>query len=201
MRNRQLVNLVTVILFFPFLISCGLTRQARMASNLADCDFRLKSVTDITLAGVDFGGVSSMSDLNFTDAARIMAGMAGTTLPLSMKVNLEGRNPNGKPAGVSGVEWILFIDDVHMTSGFLKDPFIIPAGGTAAIPVEVAMDLKNAMSGKSAEALIRFSMNLAGMGTAPTRFKIKMKPTISVGGSHLKYPGYITITTSYGKSN
>lgn len=201
MSNRQLVNLVTALLFFPLLISCGLTRQTKMASNLADCDFRLKSVTEISLAGVDLGGVSSMSDLNFTDAARIMAGMAGTTLPLSMTVNLEGRNPNTKPAGVSGVEWILYIDDVHMTSGFLKDPFIIPAGGTTIIPVEVAMDLKNALSGKSAEALIRFSMNLAGVGTTPTRFKIKMKPTISVGGSYIKYPGYITITTSYGKTN
>jgi hypothetical protein len=88
-----------------------------------------------------------------------------------------------------------------MTSGFLNNPFVIPGQGTTIIPVVVAMDLKNALSGKSGEALIRFAMNLAGTGTSPTRFKIKMKPTISVGGSQLKYPGYITITTSYGKPN
>jgi LEA14-like dessication related protein len=201
MNNYPPARLSIVLLLIPLLVSCGLTRQTRMASNLANCDFRLNTITNISLSGVNLAGINSMSDLNFTDAARIMAGLAGTSLPLSMTVNLEGRNPNAKPAGVSGVEWILLIDDVHMTSGFLNEPFVIPAGGTTVIPVLVALDLKTVLSGKPAEALIKFSMNMAGMGTSPSRLKIKMKPTISVGGSHLKYPGYITITTSYGKSN
>jgi hypothetical protein len=45
--------------------------------------------------------------------------------------------------------------------------------------------------------MINFCMNLTGVGNTPTRFKIKLKPTILVGGNALRYPGYITVNTTY----
>jgi hypothetical protein len=54
------------------------------------------------------------------------------------------------------------------------------------------------LSGKSADAMLNFCMNLAGSGTKPTRFKIKLKPTVIIAGSEVTYPGYITVKTEYG---
>jgi hypothetical protein len=173
------------------------TRQTQLASNLASCDFRLRSAENINLAGVDFEHVHSVSDLGFSDMARILAGFGSPVFPLSMQLNIEGRNPNSEPAGLNRLEWILFIDDIQMTNGVVDKPFVIPPSGTAIIPVQVALDLKTVLTGKSAEAIINFCLNLAGNGLEPTRFKIRLKPVIVVGGSALQYPGYITVKTTY----
>ncbi len=183
----------------PFLIgSCDVAQQAQQAANLANCDFRIRSVEKVELAGVRFQHINTVGDLSITDAARVMAAFASPSFPLSLQLNLEGRNPNARPAGLNRMEWMLYIDDIKMTTGVLDKPFLIPAAGNANIPVQIAFDLKTVMSGKSADALIRFCLNLAGVGSEPTRFKIMLKPTIMIGQTPLRYPGYITVRTKYG---
>jgi len=188
--------LLSVLVLLPFQ-GCDVARQATQASNLVNCDFRIRSVENVNLAGVNLQSIRSVTDLSMTDMARIMAGFTAPTFPLSMQVNLEGKNPNTGTAGLNRIDWILFIDDIQMTSGILNRAFTIPPKGTAIVPVEVAFDLKQVLSGKSATAMLNFCLNLAGVGGTPTRFKIKLKPTIVVAGSALRYPGFITINTSY----
>jgi hypothetical protein len=177
---------------------CGVARQAQQASNLASCDFRIASVEHVNLAGVELQRIRSVSDLGIGDVARILAGFASPVFPLSLQLNLEGRNPNLKEAGLNRLEWILFIDDIQMTSGLLDQPFMIPPMSSLMIPVEVGLDLKQALSGNSANAMLNFCMNLAGTGNTPTRFKIKLKPTVIIAGAAVTYPGYITVNTTYG---
>ncbi len=165
---------------------------------LAKCDFRLVSVEDVNIAGVMIQNIKSLSDLGFLDMAKIMALLVSPTVPLSLQLNVEGRNPNTEQAGLNRLEWILYIDDVQMTSGIVDRPVTIPANnGTAIIPFQIGLDLKQALQGRSAEALLNFCMNLSGAGDMPTRFKIKLKPTIIIGGTPVSYPGYITVKTDY----
>jgi len=193
----RLLPLMLFITIITIISSCDVAKQAQQASNLTNCDFRIKSVDNVNLAGVGFQNVTSITDLGITEVARIMAGFASPTFPLLLQLNLEGRNPNLKEAGLNRIEWILFADDILMTSGIVDKPFVIPANGSAIIPVQVALDLKTVLSGKSAEALVKFCLNLAGVGKEATRFKIKLKPAIMVAGAAMKYPGYITVNTTY----
>jgi hypothetical protein len=183
-------------LIFPF-TGCDVTRQAQQVSDLASCDFRILSASDINVGGVMLQNIKSVSDLNFSDVALIMAGLASPTLPLTLQLNIEGRNPNVRVAGLNRLEWILFIDDNQMTSGILDKPITIPAKGTSVFPVQIGLDLKQVLSGKSASAILNFCMNLTGVGNEPTRFKIKLKPTIIVSGKERTLPGYITVKTEY----
>ncbi len=80
------------------LSGCSVGRQARQAANLADCDFRIRSVEQVNIGGVSFQHVKSITDLGFADAAMLMAGLANPTLPLSLRLNLEGRNPTAEEA-------------------------------------------------------------------------------------------------------
>ena len=199
MQGRKL-HFFVLFLVGSLLLSfsgCEVSKQTRRASNLANCDFRIISVDDINLNGVRLQNIQSVNDLNFSDIAMLMAGLTSPVLPLSLTLNLEGRNPNSREAGLNRVDWILFIDDNQMTSGILDQPITIPAKGSSTITVQVGMDLKPVLTGKSADAILNFCMNLAGVGNVPTRFKIKMKPTITVGSTRLKYPGYITVNTTY----
>jgi len=185
------------ILVSPFQ-GCKVTEQARMASNLVNCDFQIRSVENVNLGGVNFQYIHSISDLGISDMARLLAIFASPSFPLSLQINLVGRNPNASPAGLNRLEWILFIDDVQMTTGILDKPFVIPANnGTAVIPVAIGMDLKQALNGESAQALINFAMNLAGIGNKASRIKIKIKPTIMIGGSAITYPGYFPVKTEF----
>jgi len=195
---KQIAQVMLCFLLVILVSGCDVARQAQRVSTLANCDFRLRSVEQVTLAGVEFQHVKSISDVGISDVARILGAFTSPVFPLSLQLNLEGRNPNPREAGMIRLEWILFIDDIQMTSGFFEQPITIPANGYAIIPVRVGLDLKQALSGKSANAALNFCMNLAGAGGTPTRFKIKLKPTIMIAGASLDYPGYITVRTTYG---
>jgi hypothetical protein len=133
-----------------------------------------------------------------TDAARIMAAVAGSSLPLTFLLNIEGKNPNPTSAGMNKLNWILFIDNIQMTTGSLNDRFTIPPNnGTAMIPIQVSINLKQVLQGKSLDVIANFAFNLAGVGNRPTRIMAKIQPTIMIGQTPLTYPGYITINTNF----
>ena len=190
-----------LLLLFAMVIpyhSCDVAHQTQSAVNLAKCEFRIRSVENINLAGISIQNTASIKNLNITDAAKIMAAMGGSTLPLSLQLNFEGKNPNTTSAGLNKLDWILFIDDIQMTSGSLDRAFTIPPNnGMAIIPIQVGMDLKQALKGKSLDAIVNFGFNLAGVGNKPTRIKAKLKPTIMIGNYPLSYPGYITVNTEF----
>ena len=190
-----------LLLFFAIAVlyqSCDVTQQAQQVTNLAKCDFRIRSVENINLAGIYIQNINSIRNLNLTDAAKIMAAMGGSTFPLSLQLNFEGKNPNTTAAGLNKLEWILYIDDIQMTSGSVDKAFTIPPNnGTTIIPIQIGMDLKQALMGKSLDAIVNFGFNLAGVGNKPTRIKAKLKPTIMIGNYPLTYPGYISVTTEF----
>jgi hypothetical protein len=187
-----------LILVVTALHSCDVIQQAQKMANFSKCEFRLQSVNELTLAGVNVQKIHTFSDLSLLDAGKLTTAVASNSFPLDFILNVEAKNPNTAVAGLSQMEWILFIDDLEMTSGVLNKAVTIPANnGIAVIPMKMHMDLKDVLSGKSANAMINFGLNLAGIGSSPTRFKLKLKPTVNVGSLALTYPGYITVGTEF----
>jgi len=188
-----------VIIFAALLLPrCDVVNQATQAMNLINCDFRISSVTNIMLAGVDVDHISNVKQLTWSDAQKLMVALTKPTLPLNFKINIDARNPNVTTAGLSNLDYIVFIDDIQMTSGTFNQPISIPPNnGTATIPMQMTVDLKQVLQGKSADAILNFAMNLAGSGGKPTRFLVKLKPYIMVNGSPLSYPGYLTVKTEF----
>ncbi|HRY33902.1 MAG TPA: hypothetical protein P5531_13120 [Bacteroidales bacterium] len=192
MKLASLFLFVTAVLLLP---SCDVVQQAQKVGNLINCDFSLKSVENISLAGVSLQQVQTLSSLNVLDAGRLTAALAGGALPLSFTLNVQARNPNKSAAGMNRLEWILLIDDIEMTKGTLNRQINIPANnGTSVIPLQMNFDLKKVLSNRSGDALLNFALGLAGTNNKPSRISLKAKPTISVSGYSLDYPGYITIT-------
>ncbi len=174
--------------------SCDLFKEVQKLGNLMNCTFSLKNVENVTLAGVNVQNIQSLSGLSIIDVGALTAAVAGGSLPLSFTLNVNAKNPNASPAGMTKLDWILFIDDIEMTKGLLNKNVTIPANnGTAVIPVQMKVDLKKVLSNRTGDALLNFGLNLAGSGGKPTRVTLKAKPTISIGGYSLDYPGYLTI--------
>lgn len=190
--------LVVPILFLLFFTSCDVLQQVNQVSNLSKCDFKLESVQNLTLAGINVQNISSLSDLKMLDATRLAAAVTNQQFPLDFLLNIEAKNPNSSAAGITKIDWILLIDNIEMTQGMLDRQVTIPANnGVAIIPMQMNVDLKKVLSGKSADAILNFGLNLSGNGNKPTRFTLKMKPTITVNGFPITYPGYLSVNTEY----
>lgn len=201
MIKNPLINKLSVVAFICFLtffISCDVVRQVSQMSNLSKCDFRIESVEHLSLAGINVQNVHKMSDLNMFDAANLASAVASQRFPLDFTLNVEAKNPNAATAGMTSLDWILLIDDIEMTRGILDQQITIPANGTSIIPMKMHVDLQKALTGKSADAVINFGMNLAGSGDNPTRFTLQLKPTITVNGFPITYPGYMKVKTEFG---
>jgi len=192
---------LTATLLLNLLSSCDVLQQASQVSNLAKCDFRIESVKQLNLAGVNVQNIQNISDLSLIETGKLAAAFSSQQFPLDFTLNIEARNPNASVAGMTKMEWILLIDDIEMTQGILDKAVTIPANnGTALIPMQMQVDLKKALAGKSGDAVINFGLNLAGAGNKPTRFTLRMKPTITVNGLQITYPGYVNVKTEFGSN-
>jgi len=191
--------LIASVSVMMFLSSCDVLNQISQMTNLAKCDFKLESVQQLNLAGINVQNVKNISDLSLLDAGKIASAISKQQFPLDFTLNIEAKNPNTAPAGVTAIDWVLLIDDIEMTRGILDKQITIPANnGSSIIPMQMHIDLKKALSGKSADAILNFGMNLAGTGNKPTRFTLQMKPTITVNGFPITYPGYLNVKTDVG---
>jgi hypothetical protein len=193
--------LILSLCFLTVFTSCDVVKQVSEAKNLTKCDFRLESIQNLNLAGINVQNVNSLSDFTMFDAAKLASAFGSPKVPLDFTLNIEAKNPNTSPAGMTRMDWILLIDDIEMTRGILDKPITIPANnGSAMIPMQINVDLKKALAGKGSDAIINFGLNLAGSGDKPTRFTLKMKPTISVAGVPISYPGYLDVKTEYSSN-
>ncbi len=181
-----------------FVSSCDLLQQAQQMGNLTKCDFRLQSVNQLTLAGINVQNVHKLSDLTYMDGIKLTSAVASGQFPLNFTLNVEAKNPNANTAGLTKMDWILLIDNIEMTRGIVDQQVSIPGNnGIAVIPMMMHVDLKQALSGKSADAIINFGLNLAGAGNKPTRIALKLQPTINVASFPITYPGYITVGAEF----
>lgn len=197
MKKNHLI--VSILLIFITFTACDILDQAKQIAMLSKCEFKLKTVDQLKLAGVNIQQIKKLSDLTITDAAKITTAAAlGSKLPLNFTLNVEIKNPNTTAAAMTKLDWILLIDDIQMVSGMNEQRIQVPAnGGTAVLPLSIGIDLKQALKGKSADAIANFGLNLAGAGNKPTRITLKAKPFIQVGGQSISYPEYLTVQNEF----
>ena len=171
--------------------SCSLLKEI---ATLGKCEFRVTTLENPELAGIDVSQVNSFGDINFTDMGIITASIVRGVLHLEFTLNIEARNPNPAMAAMNKLEYMAFIDDVQIASGALNQRVEIPPnGGIATIPMRLSTDVIDILKKDSRQALVNFGLNLADAGNRPTRVSIKVKPTILVGAMEIVYPGYFTV--------
>lgn len=197
MKSIRLVSFLCLVVILNH--SC---KTLMTYTNIFKCDFRMESLKNPSLAGVDVKTIKNVNDLSLIQIGKLTTAYAGGNLPLSFVLNLEAKNPNTTPATMAKFDWILKIDDVQMATGTNNTQYSIPEnGGTSIIPLTISVNLLDALKGESKNALLNFGLNLADAGGKPTRVSIQVKPTINVGTMPISYPGYITLGTEFGGTN
>jgi hypothetical protein len=197
MKRKSIIFSVLLVV-----ITLGSCRQLKELSSFANCEFRLGSVQNTSLAGVNVQQVRSLSDLNLLQAGKITAAYASGSLPLSLTLNVDVKNPNATQAAMNSMDWILLIDGKEIVDGTVNDRIAItPNGGVATLPIQIRADLRKILAKNSTEENINMGLGLAGNGNKPSpKLTLKVKPSFLIGGSSIKYPGYINVNTNFGSS-
>ena len=189
MKIKYLFTVIVIML----ISSCDVIQQATELTTFAKCKFKLNTIENINLAGVNVQKIKNYSKLNFMEIAKLTSAVTSGNLPLNFTLNLKVDNPNQKQAAMNRFDWILFIDDIEMNRGVTERRVEIPSGEDAILPLQMTMNLKKVLKGKTLKTLINFGLNLADASNKPSRITIKAKPTIIIGGRAIPYPDFITI--------
>lgn len=168
-------------------------------TTLKRCEFRMQGIKDVVAAGVNISGKKSISELSLLDAGRITLGIKKGSLPVTMTLAVEIRNPNTQTVAVDRVDYAVALDGEPLFSGFTTDSVKVPGGNrVAVIPLKVTFDLFSLKEDNTQDAILNLLFNLAGASEIPSTLTLQLKPSISIGKAMIPYPGYMEISREFG---
>ncbi|MFZ9761024.1 MAG: hypothetical protein ACO323_02005 [Candidatus Kapaibacteriota bacterium] len=173
-------------------------------SSMKQVQFRIGSLSGISIGGVSVMGKQKVTDFSVGETMSLAGKVAGRSLPLSLTVNVEARNPNetvkGNGMSMSGIatlqsmEWRLLIDDVPTLSGIIKGPITLPAGGEiVTIPITTEFNLFSVFEERGYAGMAKLAFALANPGSSQVSVTLDAKPVIETFLGNMTYPGRITI--------
>lgn len=186
--------LVGLAAFFTC-VSCDVAHQAQSAYNMVNCKYSYNSINNLTVNGMNLS-----QGLNLVNTAQVLALFSGSksSIPLQFTLNLDVNNPNATAAALSGMQYILSIDDVEFTTGSLSQSLNIGAGETKVLPISIGFDLVSLMAGNSKDAVVNIAKNFLGVGSQKSTVSLQLRPTFVVNNFPVTSPVYIPISFSFG---
>ncbi|MCL2650239.1 MAG: hypothetical protein FWD60_04325 [Candidatus Azobacteroides sp.] len=175
------------------MFSCDVAQSLVGAYSLTQCKYDFNSISNLSLGGIN------LSSNNLVNSALALTTLfTKSTLPLDFTLNLDVKNPGTQVALLNGLQYVLQIDGIEMSSGALDSKLQVASGATGVLPLNLNFDLKKAMSGQSADAIKNLALNFVGMGSQATNVTFKLKPSMTIGGQLVSSPSFIPVSFSYG---
>ncbi len=185
--------------------SCAaLSDMAAVLANLQRLKFKIGSVRNFRLLGLDISGKSKLSDFNALDALRLFEAYRSKKLPVDFVVDVLAINPNDGTGGtrqttstLTGLECRLLIDGKPTIMGNIDRPVEIPGTGQeSVIPLRLSLDLLEFFEDKRYEDLIQMALAIGGQSGTASRLSLDAQPTVSTPFGPMTYPGRITIISA-----
>jgi LEA14-like dessication related protein len=193
MKSKLFGLCLSIVLMFA---GCGTIGDSLLgAYNVTRCDYSYKSISNLMLSGMNLS--SGLSATNITKIVSLLSGTA-TSIPLNFTLNLDVKNPNSTAAALSGLQYIINIDDMQFTTGQVNQALNIASGATQTLPLNIGVDLASLMQGNSKTAVANIAKNFLGIGSDKSNVTVQLKPTFMVGNTPITSPSYIPVSFSFG---
>ena len=173
-----------------------LASQFSSVANLANCEFALKNVSNVSVAGVNVKNLTQ-GNLSATDIVKLVAAYQSKQVPLNLDVNVNVTNPTTTQAAMTALDWILAIDGTDMANGVSSKNYTIRPSATTTVPLPVSTDLGQLFSQKGLDALKNFASSFSSDGTS-SKVGLRVRPSLSVGTTQVPFPNYITLEKKTG---
>ncbi len=190
----------TVLLFLLIfsLSSCDILNQIGGAIQLSQCEYTYNSIDEMQLAGINLGDGSSISLSNFASISSILTGGSLQTIPFSMTLKMDVKNPNQAAAFLNALEYAIEINEMEFTTGKMDVPIRVEPGQTAVLPLSIGVDLKNLMNRYSRDRVAREMSSFLGLSSDETKVTVKLWPKLMVGNTPIKVPAPIPVVFTFG---
>lgn len=174
-----------------------LAGQVQSVANLANCEFNLKNVSNVSVAGVNVKNLTQ-GNLTATDIVKLVAAYQTKKVPLSMDVNVNVKNPTTTQAALTAMDWILAIDNSDVANGVSNKGFTVKPSTTTTVPLGVNTDLGNLFSKQGVESLKNFASSFTSEGVS-SKVGLRIRPQLTVGTTQVPFPNYIKLEKKTGK--
>lgn len=185
---------ILVICFAAITVmSCGVNKQAQQIKALEKCTYKVMSATNVTVGGADVKGMINQN-FNLASLPGLAFGLLRKDVPLRARLNMEITNPSSSLAAINEFEYKVLINKQELANGFVNQLVSVEPGQSVVVPVDITANVYQFIS--NAKVMSEISDFLKSSTDGQERkglVTLKIKPSIKVGNSLVKYPGFITI--------
>ncbi|MDR2980428.1 MAG: hypothetical protein LBV02_08345 [Bacteroidales bacterium] len=162
--------------------------------NMINCKYKVQNVANVSWAGINLTGITSVNDLSVSDLAKAALAVTNQDFNVSFDVNVLGMNETENRAKINGFDYVLLLNEAAITSGENSNSVTIdPNGGSATLPINMKLDVANVLSGGTLNDMIDLVKNVTHYGEGnDSDIAVKFSPWIPVGNTIQKMP-YITL--------
>jgi len=192
MKTRVLLFLSAI--FFA-LSGCDTAKQVEGAYNMTQCKYDYKSISALSLAGMDLSNGISLTHI--PQITSLLSGKS-SSIPLNFTLNLDVTNPNQSAAFLQGLQYAVSIDGIEFTTGKVNQSLNIPSGGTQVLPLTIGFDVATFMKGESKNAVENIVKNFVGIGSEKSNVTIQLKPSFKIANQIITSPYNVPVSFSFG---
>ena len=175
-------------------MGCGVNKQAQQIKALEKCTYKVKSADNITIAGTDIKNLLNNQNINLASLPGLAFGLLRKDVPLRLRLNMEITNPSGNLAAINEFEYKVLINNQELATGFVNQMVSVEPGTSVVVPVDVNANVYQFISNAKVMSEITEFLRAGGSGQEKKGLvTLKIRPSIKVGNSLVKYPGFITI--------
>lgn len=173
---------------------CGINKQAQQIKALENCTYRITSADQITIAGADVKKLINDQDINMGSLPGLALSLLRKDVPLRARLNLEVKNPTNNAAAINQFEYKILINRQELANGFVNQEVNVGAGQSTVVPVDMEVNIYPFVSNSKVMGEISDFIKSGKNGDEKKGIlTLKIKPSIKVGNTLVKYPGFITI--------
>lgn len=193
MKTLKPIAVLLALLVLFTMPSCELLEQSAQVQRLRLCTFDVSHVDQVKLAGIHLRDGMDYGDLNAAQIMTLTGALMSRNLPLDFNLNVKVDNPNDKTAAMSRMDYTIFVDGLQLVSGVLNQRYEIAPGQSVVVPMRLQLELFQALSGETGDALVNLAFKLTGDDSRDSELLFRVKPYIRVSGRELAYPGYLDV--------
>ena len=191
MKKVLLITFTTFTLLFN---SCDVLQQASDVVQFAQCDFSIDRVGMDKVGGISIKNIHKPEDLNPMELIGLTQQVISGSLPVTLDVNIKASNNQSLKAGISGLDWELYMKDKRYGGGKLNQAVEVLPGQSTTFPVSVNFDLLKLVTGDNLQQILDLVFHINDKEKLKQLdLKLQLKPYYRVGSEVQEYPGYIVV--------
>ncbi len=185
---------ISLFIALFWLTSCDVLQQASDVMQFAQCNFSIDRVGMDKVGGVSLKNIQQLSDINPFDIVSLTQQVLSGSLPVTMDVSIKATNNQSMKAGISGLDWELYMKNNRYGAGKINHAVEVLPGQSTTFLVSVDFDILKLATNDNLQQILDLVLHLNDKEKLKQLdIKLQLKPYYKVGSEIQEYPGYIVV--------